>query len=328
MIEEGILEVEPTILTPRSVLLSSGHVDRFIDWCSKDPKTGEIFRADHLVEAVLEDRLKGNAEARGQAVTEEEVDAKKKKLRQKKNVAIKLEDSVVKEYEEVLAKIDNYDGAGLGELMTKYDIRNPANNNQLEPPVAFNLMFETKIGPTSQLVGYLRPETAQGQFLNFAKLLEFNNQQMPFASASIGKSFRNEISPRAGLLRVREFLMAEIEHFVDPEGGKKHARFSEVVDVELELLNRDVQLAGKTEIERMKIGDAVAKGIVDNEVRSFIFIVAASTISRLTSLPDTWILSCKNTAISGKCWCRSVENPLPTAHGKRDGALCRRLLGC
>lgn len=111
--------------------------------------------------------MKGNAEARGQAVTEEEVDAKKKKLRQKKNVAIKLDDTVVQEYEEILAKIDNYDGAGLGELMTKYDIRNPANNNQLEAPVAFNLMFETKIGPTSQLVGYLRPETAQGQFLNF-----------------------------------------------------------------------------------------------------------------------------------------------------------------
>lgn len=78
-------------------------------------------------------------------------------------------------------------------------------------------MFETKIGPTGQLIGFLRPETAQGQFMNFAKLLEFNNQQMPFASASIGKSFRNEISPRAGLLRLREFLMAEIEHYVDPQ---------------------------------------------------------------------------------------------------------------
>jgi glycyl-tRNA synthetase (class II) len=50
---------------------------------------------------------------------------------------------------------------------------------------------------------YLRPETAQGQFLNFKKLLEFNNDKMPFASASIGRSFRNEISPRSGLLRVR-----------------------------------------------------------------------------------------------------------------------------
>lgn len=130
-------------------------------------------------------------------------------------------------------------------------------------------MFQTSIGPSSNAPGYLRPETAQGQFLNFAKLLEFNQQQMPFASASIGKSFRNEISPRAGLLRVREFLMAEIEHFVDPHGGKKHARFGEVKDVELILLNRHTQLAGKTDVEKMAIGKAVAEKIVDNETLGY-----------------------------------------------------------
>ncbi len=107
-------------------------------------------------------------------------------------------------------------------MIKKYQMKNPATGVEPEPPVAFNLMFQTSIGPSSNAPGYLRPETAQGQFLNFAKLLEFNQQQMPFASASIGKSFRNEISPRAGLLRVREFLMAEIEHYVDPQGGKKH----------------------------------------------------------------------------------------------------------
>lgn len=70
------------------------------------------------------------------------------------------------------------------------------------PPVPFNLMFKTAVGPSSGSIGYLRPETAQGQFLNFKKLLDFNQNIMPFASASIGKSFRNEISPRSGLLRV------------------------------------------------------------------------------------------------------------------------------
>src|SRR6266536_6072482 len=119
--------------------------------------------------------------------------------------------------------------------MTKYNIKNPATGGDLLPPVAFNLMFQTSIGPSSNTPGYLRPETAQGQFLTFQKLLEWNQQSMPFASASIGKSFRNEISPRSGLLRVREFLMAEIEHFVDPDGGKKHPRFEEVAHVELEL---------------------------------------------------------------------------------------------
>lgn len=77
------------------------------------------------------------------------------------------------------------------------------------------------------MFSYLRPETAQGQFVNFKKLLDYNNERMPFASAQIGKSFRNEISPRSGLLRVREFTMAEIEHFVNPK-YKEHARFVEV----------------------------------------------------------------------------------------------------
>ena len=92
---------------------------------------------------------------------------------------------------------------------------------------------------------------------------------MPFASASIGKSFRNEISPRAGLIRVREFLMAEIEHFVDPHGGKKHARFQEVEHVELVLLNRHTQLAGQTHVEKVSIGKAVGDGTVDNETLGY-----------------------------------------------------------
>lgn len=153
--------------------------------------------------------------------------------------------------------------------MKKYDIKNPSTGGDLNPPISFNLMFELAIGPSGAAKGYLRPETAQGQFLNFQKLLEFNQQGMPFASASIGKSFRNEIAPRSGLLRVREFLMAEIEHFVDPQGGKKHPRFAEVAHIELALLNRDVQLSGRTEIERMPIGKAVETGLVDNETLGY-----------------------------------------------------------
>jgi glycyl-tRNA synthetase len=157
----------------------------------------------------------------------------------------------------------------LAELITKYKIRNPANDGELEPPIAFNLMFQTQIGPNSNSPGYLRPETAQGQFLTFSKLLEFNNGAMPFASACIGKSFRNEISPRSGLLRVREFLMAEIEHFVDPSSGKKHARFDEVKDVKLCLLNKEVQLSGKTDTTITAIGDAVSSKLVDNETLGY-----------------------------------------------------------
>ena len=268
VLEEDMLEVDCTVLTPHDVLKTSGHVDKFADWMCKDPKNGEILRADHFVEAVLEARLKGDKEARGQKLEEKEEDPKKKK-KKAKSEAVKLEDAVVQEYEEVLARIDNYDGPELGELIKKYDLKNPETGVLPSDPVAFNLMFQTSIGPSSNLPGYLRPETAQGQFLNFAKLLEFNQSNMPFASASIGKSYRNEISPRAGLLRVREFLMAEIEHFVDPQGGKKHARFSEVEDVELVLLDRDTQLSGKTQTRSIKVGEAVKSGLVDNETLGY-----------------------------------------------------------
>ncbi|KAI0440439.1 glycyl-tRNA synthetase [Xylaria telfairii] len=269
ILEEDMLEVDCSVLTPAEVLKTSGHVDKFADSMCKDPKNGEIFRADHFIEEILEGRLKGDKEARGLTAEVKEEDPKKKRKSKGASVVFRLDDAVVQEYEEVLAKIDNYNTQELGELIQKYDIKNPATGLQPLPPVDFNLMFQTSIGPSSNLRGYLRPETAQGQFLNFSKLLEFNQQQMPFASASIGRSYRNEISPRAGLLRVREFLMAEIEHFVDPDGGKKHPRFKEVKDVELVLLNRETQLSGKTHVQKVTIGQAVENGTVDNETLGY-----------------------------------------------------------
>lgn len=269
ILEEDMLEVDTTMLTPYEVLKTSGHVDKFSDWMCRDLKTGEIFRADHLVEEVLEARLKGDKAARGQKVEEEEEDDKKKRKRKVKEIKnVKLDDELVAEYESVLNQIDGYSGEDLGALIKKYNINNPATGGPLEPPVEFNLMFETAIGPSGQLKGYLRPETAQGQFLNFAKLLEFNNEKMPFASASIGKSFRNEISPRAGLLRVREFLMAEIEHFVDPE-DKSHPRFAEIKDLKLKFLPTAVQEAGSNELVEKTIGEAVSSKMVDNETLGY-----------------------------------------------------------
>lgn len=152
--------------------------------------------------------------------------------------------------------------------MRKYKILNPDTGNEVDEPVQFNLMFDSSIGPTGKQKGFLRPETAQGHFLNFARLLDFNNGRLPFASAQVGRSFRNEISPRAGLIRVREFTMAEIEHFVDP-ADKSHAHFKEAANVVLRFLPKDVQSAGKTDIISMTVGEAVEKKIVDNETLGY-----------------------------------------------------------
>src|SRR5437660_2764305 len=82
----------------------------------------------------------------------------------------------------------------------------------------FNLMFETTIGPVKEAGStvYLRPETAQGIFLNFKNYLQFSRKKPPFGIAQIGKSFRNEITPGNFIFRTREFEQMEMEYFVPP----------------------------------------------------------------------------------------------------------------
>src|SRR5919206_795925 len=87
----------------------------------------------------------------------------------------------------------------------------------------FNLMFETTIGPVKDdgSVAYLRPETAQGIFLNFRNTLQFARKKPPFGIAQVGKSFRNEITPGNFIFRTREFEQMEMEYFVPPGEAEK-----------------------------------------------------------------------------------------------------------
>ena len=88
---------------------------------------------------------------------------------------------------------------------------------------AQNLMFNTKIGAgSSGRDGFLRPETAQGMFTSFPVLYRHFREKLPFGAIQIGKGYRNEISPRQGMIRLREFNMAELEYFVDPEMPIQH----------------------------------------------------------------------------------------------------------
>ncbi len=106
VLEEDMLEVDCPALTPSEVFKTSGHVEKFADWMCKDPKNGDILRADNFVEAILEARLKGDKDARGIKHEEKEADPKKKKKKVKGVVeAVKLDDAVVQEYEEILAKV-------------------------------------------------------------------------------------------------------------------------------------------------------------------------------------------------------------------------------
>jgi len=132
----------------------------------------------------------------------------------------------------------------------------------------FNLMFQTTIGPGSQRVGYLRPETAQGMFVDFSRLLRFYRDKLPFGAIQIGKSYRNEISPRQGMIRLREFTQAEAEIFVHPDEKNRHPSFKRYADYTMPLLTY-VQQEKCEDAVSMSMQEAVDKGVIANEYLAY-----------------------------------------------------------
>src|SRR4051794_32629643 len=101
-----MLEMDGSIMTPAEVLKTSGHIDKFTDWMIRDLKTGEIFRADHLIEAVLKARLDSDEQARN-AKSDDNIQSEKGKKKKKDKVqVVKLDDSVKAKYEEILAQVN------------------------------------------------------------------------------------------------------------------------------------------------------------------------------------------------------------------------------
>jgi len=280
-----MLEIAATNLTLSNVLKTSGHVDKFEDLMVKDLKTGTPRRADKIIQEWIEKELP--------------------KLRKKKKTAM------IEELEKLDADVDDYTAEQIDATIEKYAIKDPDTGNGLGKAEPFNLMFGTMIGPTGQMKGYLRPETAQGMFINFKRLLDYNNGKLPFAAAQVGIGFRNEISPRQGLLRVREFAMAEIEHFVDPK-CKDHPKFCLVADEVLNMYSakdqEDDSVKGPT---RVRIGDAVANGTVCNETIAY-FVTRTSQFLKSVGIKDEAIRFRQHRAnemahYANDCWDAEIE---------------------
>ena len=116
----------------------------------------------------------------------------------------------------------NPDALKLNELEALLNEANPAcpacGKSEWSEITAQNLMFNTTIGAgASGRAGFLRPETAQGMFTSFNALFRHFRERLPFGAMQVGKGYRNEIAPRQGMIRLREFNMAELEYFIDPE---------------------------------------------------------------------------------------------------------------
>jgi glycyl-tRNA synthetase len=148
-----------------------------------------------------------------------------------------------------------------------------------QPVEDFNLMFETNIGPGSSSPGYLRPETAQGIFVEFPQLAEYARNQLPFGVAQVGTAYRNEISPRKGLIRVREFTQAELEHFIDPE--EDEPPIERVEDVTLPLYSADKQQADDGGIQEVTVREALDDGVVTDEWVAFYLGVSKAWYERI-----------------------------------------------
>ncbi len=113
------------------------------------------------------------------------------------------------------------DAGQIDEAVQKKGVRCPKCGGALGAAKAFNMMIDVALGPEKKEKGYLRPETAQSVYLNFYREFTILRKRLPLGLAIIGRAYRNEISPRQGLYRMRELIQAELQIFFDPDNWQK-----------------------------------------------------------------------------------------------------------
>jgi len=155
----------------------------------------------------------------------------------------------------------------------KNNIKCPDCGGDFNPPQQFLTMFVTTIGPYSGATGYGRPEAAQGIFVEFNRLYAVAREKLPFGVIQIGHALRNEISPRQGLIRLREFTICDLEFFFDPEESACHL-LKEVENEVLSILLGETRLKNSEETIKITVRDALNKKIVRSEWQAFFMAMA------------------------------------------------------
>jgi len=171
----------------------------------------------------------------------------------------------------------------LTDIIKKNNIKCPSCGGTLDDVRLFNLMLKTEISPVGGQTAYLRPETAQNIFTCFQRVFRSTRSKLPMGVAQVGRSFRNEISPRHFLVRVREFNQTEIEMFFDPK-NPACPKFDEVKDKKITILTRDAQKKDKKPIT-VTAEEAVKKRIVPNEWMAY-FLAKESEFYNSLGIPS------------------------------------------
>ena len=218
-LNENIVGLDSAIFMHPTTWKASGHIDAFNDPLIDNKDSKKRFRADVLIEdycAKLEDKA------------QKEIDKAKKRFGESFDEAQFVSTNPkVLEYREkqknILSRmakyLDNNDLADVKNLIEELEIADPDTGSKNWTEVRqFNLMFGTKLGAAAESAMdlYLRPETAQGIFVNFLNVQKTSRHKLPFGIAQIGKAFRNEIVARQFIFRMREFEQMEMQFFVPP----------------------------------------------------------------------------------------------------------------
>lgn len=221
---DDIEGIDASILMHPRTWEASGHLSQFSDPMIDNKQSKARYRADNLIEEFIDKLIK------------------KKKNEKAADLAAKLSKATEPK--------DYYD------LIVQYEIGDPVSGSKEWTEVRnFNLMFKTFIGPVedSSSAIYLRPESAQGIYVNFKNVMETGRQKVPFGIAQIGKAFRNEINTKNFLFRTREFEQMEMQYFVKP--GSENEWFDYWLE---ERKNWYIKLGIKPENLRLKDHDKLA----------------------------------------------------------------------
>lgn len=159
------------------------------------------------------------------------------------------------------------------EQIEHHEVVCPDCKGTLGEPQRYLTMFETTIGPYSGAVGYGRPEAAQNIFVEFNRLYTVARERLPFGAIQIGHALRNEISPRQGLIRLREFTIADLEFFFDPEEPCCNL-LSEVENEVLPILLCETRLKECEDTTKFTVREALDKKIIRSEWQAFFMAMA------------------------------------------------------
>ena len=217
-LHQNIVGIDAAILMHPTTWKASGHVDAFNDPLIDNKDSKKRYRADVLVEDYAEKLLQK---------AEKEIAKARKRFDDFDEEMFKNTNPRVKRYlgdrkqilERLAKSLTNEDLADVKALIEELEIADPETGSKNWTEVRqFNLMFGTKLGASAESATqlYLRPETAQGIFVNFLNVQKTGRMKIPFGIAQIGKAFRNEIVARQFIFRMREFEQMEMQFFVRP----------------------------------------------------------------------------------------------------------------